>query len=108
MAAGTRYSPLLSPTRRQRRGSIALRASLAAALFAGALSGRVRQADRLRSPDVPDLSRSLSRIIYVLLYLVIGAERLLGAPDHDLQVILGCGIAALILVRAMAACAKRL
>jgi len=55
-----------------------------------------------------DSSRQLARSVYLLLYLVMGAERMLGAPDRVLQAALGCGIGALILVRVVAARANRL
>ena len=71
--------------------------------------------------DIRELSRHLSRIVYLLLYLVIGLRECLGTanfawqgsathvfdPKDDFQLFLASGLLALVVVRVLASIARR-
>jgi cytochrome b561 len=91
---------------------------------------RIKHSSRMLPADVRELSRHLSRLVYLLLYLVIGAREIIGilgssqhggavdfnlfderfrGPDHpgfnakdDFQLFLASGLFALIFVRVLA------
>ena len=46
---------------------------------------RVRRSTRMEMADIRELSRQLSRIVYVLLYAVIGARQIMGILDSRLH-----------------------
>ena len=92
---------------------------------------RMKHSSEIRAADLRDLSRQLSRTVYLLLYLIIGAKQVINivgflwhggrfdpglvhtsdcashdcptfAPTTDLQLILIYGLIALIIIRALA------
>jgi cytochrome b561 len=80
--------------------------------------GRLRRAPRMRPTEIRTFSRHLSRLVYLLLYiltffnLAIGVVR--AAPHstflaraEDFQIYLVCGLCALITIRALAALCHR-
>jgi type IV secretory pathway TrbD component len=84
---------------------------------------RMKHAAEIRTADLRDLSRQLSRTVYLWLYLIIGARQVINiisilrhggasdcaahdcpifAPTADLQLVLIYGLIALIIIRALA------
>jgi hypothetical protein len=77
---------------------------------------RVRNDWSITAVEIHAFSRRLSRMVYLLLYLVVGLTQLLAvalgqalsAPPRALQGYLACALAALVLIRAIeAACTHR-
>jgi cytochrome b561 len=95
--------------------------------------GRMKHPAAIRAADLRELSRQLSRTVYLLLYLIIGAKQVINmvsivrhggsfdpglihtadcashdcpifAPTTDLQLILIYGLIALLIIRALALC----
>jgi uncharacterized membrane protein YbjE (DUF340 family) len=61
----------------------------------------VRRFPPVRAADVRSLTRRLSRMVYLLLYLAAGLQQLIGRGSADLQVILLYGLIALIIIRVL-------
>ena len=67
---------------------------------------RVRLAPPMQMLELRNFSRSLSRLVYLLLYVVFGALLLANMPvwpTRDLRATLAYGIAALVMIRVLAA-----
>jgi cytochrome b561 len=76
---------------------------------------RVKHSWPMPLVDIRELSRAVSRIVYLLLYVVVGINQLLGMrqviwyggafePAEGLQPYLVYGLVALIIIRVLAAC----
>ncbi len=87
-------------------GRHALFGAFLAVFVVAAFYLRVRHAPPMQIFELRNFSRRLSRIVYLLLYLVFGAVLLAHRPVwpiRDLRATLGYGIAALVMVRVLAA-----
>jgi hypothetical protein len=88
-------------------------------LVAVRFHGRLKCAAPMLQADIRDLSRELSRMVYLSLYVVIGVRQIIGladwlrpgggvlefgkfASDGDLQAIVGYGLVGLLLIRVLA------
>ena len=84
----------------------ALFGCLPSAFVVAAFYRRVRRAPPMHMDELRNFSRSLSRLIYLQLYVVFGAVLLANMPVWpigELRAILGFGIAALLMIRVLAA-----
>jgi hypothetical protein len=88
------------------------------ALVALRFHGRLKCAAPMLQTDIRDLSRELSRMVYLSLYLVIGARQIIGlanwlrpggvlefgkfAADEDIQAVVAYGLVGLLLIRVLA------
>jgi cytochrome b561 len=85
---------------------LALFGALLLGLIAVRFHWHVRHFPPAHSADIRDLSRRLSRMVYLLMYLLIGARQLIGPgrlePSPDLQAVLVYGLIALIAIRVLA------
>ena len=87
-------------------GLHALFGSLLSVFVGAAFYRRVRHAPPTQIIELRNFSRRLSRMVYLLLYLVFGAVLLVHMPawpSGDLRATLGYGIAALVMVRVLEA-----
>ncbi len=87
-------------------GRHALFGSLLSVFVVAAFYRRVRHAPPMHMVELRNFSRGLSRLVYLLLYLVFGALLLTNMPvwpTKDLRATLGYGIAALVMIRVLAA-----
>jgi cytochrome b561 len=87
-------------------------------LVAVRFHGRLKCGAPMLQTDICDLSRELSRMVYLSLYMVIGVRQIIGiadwlrpagvlefgkfAADEDLQAIVAYGLVGLLLIRALA------
>jgi hypothetical protein len=91
-------------------GPHALFGSSLSVFVVAAFYRRVRHAPPMQMVELRNFSRGLSRLVYLLLYVVFGAVLLANMPvwpTRDLRATLGYGIAALVMIRVLAAILKR-
>ena len=91
-------------------GLHALFGSFLSVFVIAAFYRRVRHAPPMQMAELRNFSRSLSRLVYLLLYVVFGAVLLANMPvwpTRDLRATLGYGIAALVMIRVLAETLKR-
>jgi cytochrome b561 len=87
-------------------GLHALFGSFLSVFVIAAFYRRMRHAPPMQMVELRNFSRSLSRLVYLLLYVVFGAVLLANIPvwpTGDLRATLGYGIAALVMIRVPAA-----
>jgi TRAP-type uncharacterized transport system fused permease subunit len=84
----------------------ALFGSFPSVFVVAAFHRRVRHVPPMQMEELRNFSRGLSRLVYLLLYVVFGALLLADMPVRptaDLRAALGSGIAALVMIRVLAA-----
>jgi len=98
------------------RGSLhALFGLLLCTLIALRFHGHSIRRRSARQADIGELSRDLSRMVYLFLYVIIGLRQIMGfaillcrggtgnfAADGDLQTVVACGVGGLLLIRGLA------
>ena len=87
-------------------GLHALFGPLLSVFVVAAFYRRVRRAPPMHMDELRNFSRGLSRLVYLQLYAVFGAVLLASLPVWpitELRAVLGYGIAALVMIRVLAA-----